>query len=229
MEPVGGCGGSPLFRIEPASTSPEPLSEVSSAGSKGTGPYVSCKRAASASACIRRVVGIGAEALTLHQKVIKMTELPVRFKPQDLDDACGAAALEMVIRYYRPSKLTKFSQKTVYRHFAKNEPLGTGNYRIDTEAIITTAKGRGFSAGWGRVDMEKANLQRQISYFVETKGIPLIACQQYTDELYQLGHFRVIIGTQVCSFTIPTQRRVVRDDTGLGTNFWIIGKQLAPI
>jgi predicted double-glycine peptidase len=125
-----------------------------------------------------------------------MPQLAVPFVHQISEHACGAAALEMVIRYYRPSKLTKFSQEKVFRSFAEHEPLGTGNYRITADNIVGSARNRGFNAGWGRVTPERDRLKNEITNLVVERRIPLIACQRYTDEFYTLGHFRVIIGVE---------------------------------
>ncbi len=125
-----------------------------------------------------------------------MTKLTVPFYRQISEHSCGAAALEMVVRYYRRSKSTKFSQTKMFRSFAEHEPLGTGNYRITSDNIISYARNRGFHAGWGRVSPAQEVLKNEVTYFVDNLSIPLIVCQRYTDDLYKLGHFRVIIGIE---------------------------------
>jgi ABC-type bacteriocin/lantibiotic exporter with double-glycine peptidase domain len=124
-----------------------------------------------------------------------MTTLTVPFVEQISNCACGAAALEMVVRYYRPSKLTKFSQAKMIRLRSEHEPLGTGNYRITTDNIVSQAHGHGFGADWGRVSPVQEVLTKQVTHFVDKLRMPLIACQRSNHD-YMLGHFRVIIGAE---------------------------------
>jgi hypothetical protein len=123
-----------------------------------------------------------------------MDILDVPFTHQISENACGAAALEMVYRYFRPSKLSKFSQQKVYQRRREAEPHGSGGYRISTDDMVAIAQQRGFFAAWGRVNPEVDAMTRQIKQFIVTERIPLIACQRYDDQNHLFGHFRVIIG-----------------------------------
>jgi len=151
-----------------------------------------------------------------------MTTLTVPFVEQISNCACGAAALEMVVRYYRPSKLTKFSQQKMFSRQSEHEPLGTGNYRITGDNIVSVARGRGFHAEWGRVSPVQEVLINEVTHFVDKLHIPLIACQRYTNDAYMLGHFRVIIGVEKSGVVIhdPDQR------TGGASQEWTWGKLL---
>ncbi|MGD9544979.1 C39 family peptidase [Methylocystis sp.] len=120
--------------------------------------------------------------------------LSIPYCQQRKNDYCGAAALEMVFRYYRPSKLTKFNQDRIFRTLAKREPMGSGSYRINGDDLIETARKRGFCAGWGRVHPNLRALRAQTVEIVVNRGIPLIACQRFTNARPELGHFRVIVG-----------------------------------
>jgi predicted double-glycine peptidase len=122
-----------------------------------------------------------------------MPILEVPFYFQINDDACGAAALKMVYKYFRPSKLSKFSQEKVFRNLLETDPHHAQKVRITTDDIVATAHRKGFSAKWGRVSTNKQELVEQLRFFIEEQKIPVIACQRSAiDPL--LGHFRVIIG-----------------------------------
>ncbi|MGB8275701.1 MAG: papain-like cysteine protease family protein [Alphaproteobacteria bacterium] len=123
-----------------------------------------------------------------------MQPLPVSFFEQIKDGACGAAAFEMVFRYYRPSRSLNFSQMKLFKKQREREPHGSGSYRITTEELVTVAQNKRFHAGWGRVSPDAVILAQQVRHFVETEQVPLIACQRYTDAEYTIGHFRVITG-----------------------------------
>jgi predicted double-glycine peptidase len=121
--------------------------------------------------------------------------LTVPYFPQFHPDACGAAALEMVYRYARPSRLSKFSQKKIFQNVSELEPHQTGRYRISTDDLVEAAKRRGLEAGWGRVDPTPDELMKQIACFIAGKKVPLIACQR-SHEDPAIGHFRVLFGVE---------------------------------
>jgi ABC-type bacteriocin/lantibiotic exporter with double-glycine peptidase domain len=121
--------------------------------------------------------------------------LAVPYYEQISETSCGAAALEMVVRFYRPSKLSKFSQRKVFAKLKETDPHSKEAHRIKTVDLVSAATSRGLSANWGRVSPDVPTMGAQIDSFLG-QGIPLIACQRFTDELYFLGHFRVVIGLQ---------------------------------
>lgn len=129
-----------------------------------------------------------------------MEPLPVFYRQQFNDHACGAAALEMLCKYY--GRATAFSQKSVFKRLSHLEPHGSGNYRISSDDLMEAARRRGLHAGWGRVSMDAAERLQQLDYFLEQERVPLIACQKYTDDLPDLGHFRVMLAFDDKSITV---------------------------
>lgn len=121
-------------------------------------------------------------------------KLDVPFIKQISENACGAASLEMVYRYYNRSKLSKFSQKKLLKRLGEFEPHGSGNRRLSADDIVATARERRLHAGWGRVSLVQQDMAAQVKFFVEEKKVPLIACQRFSDESFTIGHFRVIVG-----------------------------------
>ena len=121
--------------------------------------------------------------------------LDVPFTKQFSQAACGAAAFEMVLKFLR-SRSTSFSQKTFYNKLAELEPHHSGNYRITTDNIVSSARNRHLKAGWGRVSPKLDQMAQQIDHFLASEKIPLIACQKYLAEQPELGHFRVIVGIE---------------------------------
>jgi ABC-type bacteriocin/lantibiotic exporter with double-glycine peptidase domain len=120
-----------------------------------------------------------------------MNELPVPFVRQINENACGAAAYEMVSKYHG-RKI--FSQHKAFRKKASLEPTGTGNYQILTDDVVSLAVTRRLHAGWGRVRPEADRLRVEIAQFIGDLKIPPIACVWFRPDLHQLGHFCVIIG-----------------------------------
>ena len=123
-----------------------------------------------------------------------MKTLDVPYFQQTADHACGVAALHMVYKYHRPSKLSKFSQEKIYRRLGKPDPHAAWDRAmVTTDDIVTVARSRTLHAAWGRVDPSKDRLIEQVKFFVEGEQVPLIACQQVLEQPL-FGHFRVILG-----------------------------------
>jgi ABC-type bacteriocin/lantibiotic exporter with double-glycine peptidase domain len=118
--------------------------------------------------------------------------LQVPYRQQISEASCGVAAFEMVYRHFRPSKLSKFSQKKIFERLKEPVP-GGGAQRVSTDSLVTEALKRRLSAGWGRVNPSPERLIEQVRFFTESEKIPLIACQQWHANP-NLGHFRVIVG-----------------------------------
>ena len=125
-----------------------------------------------------------------------MTILAVPFHKQMSEFASGAAALEMVVRYHHPSKLTKFSQSKIYNKLKQLAPHSGDAYRTTIDDLIKAADWRGFRTGWGRVSPIIPTMAQHVRYFIETARIPLIVCQRRTDQDFLFGHFRVVIGIE---------------------------------
>ncbi len=74
------------------------------------------------------------------------------------------------------------------------EPYGSGNYRIQTETLVTDANKMGLNASWDRVDYtNNSECVKTIKSFLEEK-VPLIVCQKLNNKYPAIGHFRIIVG-----------------------------------
>lgn len=119
-----------------------------------------------------------------------MRNLSVPFVYQYNSNACGAAALEIIYKYFG---LTNISQEEIFEKYKKLEPHGSGNYYISTGDLISDAKSRDFYAEKYQLNynsIENISLLKEILQ----QELPIIVCQQYTKEKRLIGHFRVIIG-----------------------------------
>jgi ABC-type bacteriocin/lantibiotic exporter with double-glycine peptidase domain len=120
-----------------------------------------------------------------------MEPLRVFHRYQFHENACGAAVLEMTLKYF--GRNVAFSQKSTFKRLGSPEPHRSGNYRISSDDLMELASRRGLCTGWGRVSRHREELIGQLDYFLVRERIPLIACQRYTPEMPLLGHFRVIV------------------------------------
>src|SRR3989344_7418225 len=75
-------------------------------------------------------------------------KLKVPYILQINENACGAAVLEMVYRYYG---LNDISQEDIFNKYKEHEPYGSGNFRITVDNIVSDAKERGFSSFFYRI------------------------------------------------------------------------------
>jgi len=76
-------------------------------------------------------------------------KLGVPYIPQINENACGAAVLEMVYKYYG---LENISQDEIFNKYKEFEPYGSGNIRLSTDNLVSDALGRGFLSFWARGD-----------------------------------------------------------------------------
>jgi Peptidase_C39 like family len=116
------------------------------------------------------------------------TQLVVPFIQQKHPNACGAAAFQMVLGYYKPEQFDGFSQPEMFERLKKEAPHNPREFDIAIDHIIAEARRYDLCAGWGRVSTDLNELQGQVDYFIR-KCIPLIACQRFTDRQPQTGHF----------------------------------------
>jgi ABC-type bacteriocin/lantibiotic exporter with double-glycine peptidase domain len=123
-----------------------------------------------------------------------MPTLNVPYRQQIEESSCGIAAFEMVYKFYRPSKLSKFSQQKMYRKLQEETP-DKAKIRVHGQSIVELARDRKFESDWGRVSPDETVLNDQIKFFVEQESIPFIAIQQWHKDP-QYGHFRVVIGLE---------------------------------
>lgn len=117
--------------------------------------------------------------------------ISVPFVQQSHINSCGAAALEMIYRYYG---IKNVDQMDIFNRHKKPNPVSTSDFYIETDDLINDSQQRGFNnARWERIDINNRDLTTGIlSRFIK-KGIPTIACQQFTEERPDIGHFRVIL------------------------------------
>lgn len=124
--------------------------------------------------------------------IVTGTLLSVPYAPQINENACGAAVLEMVYRYYG---LKDASQSGLYDKYKVLEPHGSGNFRFDTDSLVVDALGRGFLASWERAQYEdKKSVIDLFKELVQKNKVPIIVCQKFTDTQPLIGHFRVVVG-----------------------------------
>jgi predicted double-glycine peptidase len=118
--------------------------------------------------------------------------LAVPYIKQINSNACGAAALEMVYKFYGVENLSQDQLMQKYQEF---EPHGSGNYRMSSDALVNDARERNFDAVLFRADYtDKQNCLALLNDLVEVRRIPVIVCQKFTNEQHLMGHFRVVIG-----------------------------------
>jgi predicted double-glycine peptidase len=120
-----------------------------------------------------------------------MKVLNVPFVQQMDDNSCGAAALEMVYRYFG---IKDVSQEEIYEKYKKLEPHNTGNFRLDTESLVADAQNHGFRSDWKKLDLSSKDYVFQALSLLVENDILVIVCQQFTEEDKIIGHFRVVVG-----------------------------------
>ena len=119
-----------------------------------------------------------------------MKNLSVPFVYQYNSNACGAAALEIIYKYFEVSNI---SQEDIFEKYKKLEPHGSGNYYISTGDLISDARSRDFHAEKYQINYNSIENISLLKELLEQE-IPIIVCQQYTKEKPLIGHFRVVIG-----------------------------------
>lgn len=121
-----------------------------------------------------------------------MIKLDVPFYKQIDDNACGAAVLEMVYKFW--NLVLPPSQQDIMETYKELEPHGSGNFRITSDNIVLDAKKRGFESFWEKVPYNNKEATTKIIKGILKQGVPIIVCQQFTKKDSQTGHFRIIIG-----------------------------------
>lgn len=119
--------------------------------------------------------------------------LEVRHVSQRTELDCGAAAFEMVYKFLRPSRLSKFNADRFFNKRKVIDPHAP-QLRLDTIDLVQAAKGRGLEAklcvAWPTVD----GMVEMLKGLLYDDGVPVIVCQRLSDEMAWSGHFRVVIG-----------------------------------
>jgi ABC-type bacteriocin/lantibiotic exporter with double-glycine peptidase domain len=139
--------------------------------------------------------------------------LKVRFIKQDSELDCGAAAFEMVYRYHRPSKVTKFDRKKMFAKFRVDDPHAANAPRLNSQTLVDAAVNRGLK---GRLCVAPPSVAGMVAMFkglLYDDKVPIIVCQRLSDEQAVFGHFRVVIG---CS----DEHVIVHDPRGDNASSW---------
>ena len=119
-----------------------------------------------------------------------MKNLSIPFVYQYNKNSCGAAALEMVYKYFR---LKDISQEDIFEKYKKLEPHESGNYYITVKDLILDAKSKDFHTKLYRINYSSIQSLSLLKEILD-KSVPIIVCQQYTKEKPLIGHFRVVVG-----------------------------------
>ncbi len=115
--------------------------------------------------------------------------LSVPYIKQHNNYSCGAAALEMVYKYYGLNDVT---QSEIFDQSEKFD-MGNGELILKEETLVSDAKNRKFFAGIFKATF--SDIEDGVSYlksFID-KDIPLIVCQQWEINS-ETGHYRVVTG-----------------------------------
>ncbi len=120
-----------------------------------------------------------------------MKLLKVPYTKQIDESACGAACLEMVYKYYG---INNISQEDLMNLYKELEPHGSGYYRMTTDTLILDARKKGLKAVWLRANYTNKFDCLELLKILIDKEVPIIVCQQASQENALLGHFRIVIG-----------------------------------
>jgi predicted double-glycine peptidase len=127
----------------------------------------------------------------IFQGILWAKTLDVPYVAQFNGTACGAAALEMVYKYYGKSDV---SQEDIYNKYQEIEPEFGKVSRISTANLVSDAQSRGFQSFWKRVNyLDRDEALSVLKTYLNLK-IPVIVCQQFTKKSPKIGHFRVVFG-----------------------------------
>jgi predicted double-glycine peptidase len=116
--------------------------------------------------------------------------LDVPFVAQSHRDGCGAAALEMVLRFHGKGAC----QSDIFRRLARPDPNLPGRKIIYSTGMKQFAEGVGMTAQLSLINVFDAEkLFREIGFFVFKKKLPLIV-GQFLSLTDRRGHYRVVTG-----------------------------------
>lgn len=121
---------------------------------------------------------------------MESTKLEVPFVKQINKDACGAAVLEMVYKFYG---LKDVSQKEIFNQYKREDDEGLGALAIGVVDLVNDALSRGFVSYWNRVDWQDTKRAIEQTRWFVNGGVPIIVCQQSNRDP-KLGHFKVLVG-----------------------------------
>lgn len=123
---------------------------------------------------------------------LEISMLAVPYVKQINPNACGAAVLEMIYKFYG---IEDISQNDLMQKYQEFEPHGSRNYRLSSETLVIDAKERNFDAVLFRANYkDKQDCLAKLYEFVELNKLPVIVCQKFTNEQPLMGHFRLVVG-----------------------------------
>ncbi len=128
--------------------------------------------------------------LLIFQNNLWAKPLEVPYVAQFNKYSCGAAALEMVYKYYQRSDI---SQQEIFKKHHEADPEYKSETRISTLSLISDAKSRGFEAFWRRVNYKNKSQSLAVLKSYLRDKTPVIVCLQFSKEMPRVGHFRVVI------------------------------------
>ncbi|MBP9711307.1 MAG: C39 family peptidase [Candidatus Pacebacteria bacterium] len=102
-------------------------------------------------------------------------------------NSCGVAALEMLYRFYGVDTL---DQLEVYERIKTPAPHGNDNFYVLASSLKAEAEAGGF-----KVELVYPNdLQKSFEILEQSvrENVPVIVIQRFTEELPEVGHFRVV-------------------------------------
>ncbi len=120
-----------------------------------------------------------------------MKILKVDYIPQININACGAAVLEMIYKYY---DLQGLSQQDLMEKYKELEPHGSGNFMLSTDNLVLDARSKGLNAGWIRANWQDRIGSISLLRVLVDSGVPVIVCQKFTEGQPLIGHFRIVLG-----------------------------------
>lgn len=119
--------------------------------------------------------------------------LSVPYVAQTDEDGCGAAALEMVLRYL---KYTNVNQVEVFKRLREKDTINKGHHVVSVGSLLSEAKKLGFLPYARPIPISRnEEMLDTIGWFVVGKKLPLIAAQHFS-ALSTFIHYRVIVGIE---------------------------------
>ncbi|MDB4984654.1 MAG: hypothetical protein JWM20_833 [Patescibacteria group bacterium] len=119
-----------------------------------------------------------------------MNTLNVPFCKQTNGVSCGAACLVMIYEFYGMHSVT---QEDILDKYKIQDPHNQG-MRILTSDLVSDARLRGFTSSIIAADITDIKSSMALIKTFIKRGVPIITCQQYSQEKSLSGHFRVVIG-----------------------------------
>ncbi|OGZ55843.1 MAG: hypothetical protein A3J04_01475 [Candidatus Ryanbacteria bacterium RIFCSPLOWO2_02_FULL_47_14] len=121
----------------------------------------------------------------------------VPYIQQSKESSCGAAALSMVYRYLGKDDQT---EEVIWERLKVPRPNLNGQYYLETPRMAKDAQEQGFSYFLAQAVLDSSDLALQPIREFLSLSVPVVVCQRIS-ETNELGHFRVVTGTDKSSVT----------------------------